>query len=431
MINFEYLISNLSDEEINTWFDDAYKSVEEAYNNDDIALVNKLNMVIDIVKQIIATKNNTNESFRHYLHHAILTENVETTENVVDLLTISDIFDYIKNNVTDDVYVNLDVHGIVENDIITSIAPITIYITFNIFGVNDNQCITIQYTPTDVINVNLDNIPNTDYRIKTIDGQSEIHFKQLNTLAEEIIDVGFTESIKWPMDIEFKNKTVSNNFNKEKTLEGKIVKLLGPEKYINKIIAFKSDHQKATNQATRSEKFYVKALNDVLTNAKKLGGVLKKDKTQNALKCVNGVKSVNFIDLVDSRTHMSYITDENNKKYQNPDDSIYTYLFTVKTSVDDDTYNIFMARTLTDDDINNGKTEYCCRIGTYGKCIYCQTRNDALIWLIKILDVKIKEHENKLRKMSAIDRSNAEEEANGWGGSLKAKPKTPKKPKMW
>ena len=117
------------------------------------------------------------------------------------------------------------------------------------------QHIVLTYTPSEIpTDLDIDSIPAKDYKATPQGENTEIAFKSITNLSDNLPELMFKETIEWPFEMDFKSAAVEKKFNKNKTLTAKIVALLGKEQLINKVSGYQSTHSSGSNRATRAKR---------------------------------------------------------------------------------------------------------------------------------------------------------------------------------
>jgi len=117
------------------------------------------------------------------------------------------------------------------------------------------QHIVLTYTPSEIpTDLDIDSIPAKDYKATPQGENTEIIFKSITNLSDNLPELMFKETIEWPFEMDFKSAAVEKKFNKNKTLTAKIVALLGKEQLINKVSGYQSTHSSGSNRATRAKR---------------------------------------------------------------------------------------------------------------------------------------------------------------------------------
>lgn len=255
MLNLDVTPAEMSSDEIKSWLNECAAEIEKAYDEDNITYANKLDMIYQAVKQMGAEKLK-NESFKGYMKAAFLSESVtENGNDATSLIEVDECINTIKKQLKD-CEVELDAKVIVDANLkVVDFQPITVDIAFKLPYIDDLQHIVLTYTPSEIpTDLDIDSIPAKDYKATPQGENTEIAFKSITNLSDNLPELMFKETIEWPFEMDFKSAAVEKKFNKNKTLTAKIVALLGKEQLINKVSGYQSTHTSGSNRATRAKR---------------------------------------------------------------------------------------------------------------------------------------------------------------------------------
>lgn len=255
MLNLDVTPAEMSSDEIKSWLNECAAEIEKAYDEDNITYANKLDMIYQAVKQMGAEKLK-NESFKGYMKASFLSESVtEDGSETTSLIEVDECINSIKKELKN-CEVELDAKVTVDANLkVIDFQPITVDIAFKLPYIDDLQHIVLTYTPSEIpTDLDIDSIPAKDYKAIPQGENTEIAFKSITNLSDNLPELMFKETIEWPFEMDFKSAAVEKKFNKNKTLSGKIVALLGKEQLINKVSGYQSTHSSGSNRATRAKR---------------------------------------------------------------------------------------------------------------------------------------------------------------------------------
>ena len=255
MLNLDVTPAEMSSDEIKSWLNECAAEIEKAYDEDNITYANKLDMIYQAVKQMGAEKLK-NESFKGYMKASFLSESVtEDGNEATSLIEVDECINTVKKQLKD-CEVELDAKVTVDANLkVVDFQPITVDIGFKLPYIDDLQHIVLTYTPSEIpTNLDIDSIPAKDYKATPQGENTEIAFKSITNLSDNLPELMFKETIEWPFEMDFKSAAVEKKFNKNKTLTAKIVALLGKEQLINKVSGYQSTHSSGSNRATRAKR---------------------------------------------------------------------------------------------------------------------------------------------------------------------------------
>lgn len=362
MLNMDLDFKNLAIDELDQWLKEAAQAKYDAYEQDNIREANQIGLMMDIVEHIKRRKMTPNaigESFSVYSSKKNINEHTETG-NTVGLFEVDENLILLKNNLPD-LDVDAEVTGTIENGILVSLDPIVVDIAFELKYLDEpEQHITLTYSTADNISINLSSIPKADYSTMEMGGETIVSFKNLTHLADEC-EAEFSETVEWPFEIKFKSTTAANKYNKATSIAEKITLLLGKDKLINKVDDYKSTHQKGSNQATRQSAREEAERQMIRRRVVATAGKTKSQILQELLEQIPGVASVT-------------VSDSNN--------AIYYKNFRVRINNGNKMYEILMGRTLTPEEIADGKRPFVCRpLGDQLRAQAFDTRDEVVDWL--------------------------------------------------
>ena len=255
MLNLDVTPAKMSSDEIKSWLNECAAEIEKAYDEDNITYANKLDTIYQVVKQMGAEKLK-NESFKGYMKTSFLSESVTEDGNAAtSLIEVDECINTIKKQLKD-CEVELDAKVTVDANLkVVDFQPITVDIGFKLPYIDDLQHIVLTYTPSEIpTDLDIDSIPGKDYKATPEGENTEIAFKSITNLSDNLPELMFKETIEWPFEMDFKSAAVEKKFNKNKTLTAKIVALLGKEQLINKVSGYQSTHSSGSNRATRAKR---------------------------------------------------------------------------------------------------------------------------------------------------------------------------------
>lgn len=255
MLNLDVTPAEMSSDEIKSWLNECAAEIEKAYDEDNITYANKLDMIYQAVKQMCAEKLK-NESFKGYMKASFLSESVtEDGNETTSLIEVDECINTVKKQLKD-CEVELDAKVTVDANLkVVDFPPITVDIGFKLPYIDDLQHIVLTYTPSEIpTDLDIDSIPAKDYKATPQGENTEIAFKSITNLSDNLPELMFKETIEWPFEMDFKSAAVEKKFNKNKTLTAKIVALLGKEQLINKVSGYQSTHSSGSNRATRAKR---------------------------------------------------------------------------------------------------------------------------------------------------------------------------------
>lgn len=255
MLNLDVTPAEMSSDEIKSWLNECAAEIEKAYDEDNITYANKLDMIYQAVKQMGAEKLK-NESFKGYMKASFLSESVtEDGNETTSLIEVDECINTVKKQLKD-CEVELDAKVTVDANLkVVDFPPITVDIGFKLPYIDDLQHIVLTYTPSEIpTDLDIDSIPAKDYKATPQGENTEIAFKSITNLSDNLPELMFKETIEWPFEMDFKSAAVEKKFNKNKTLTAKIVALLGKEQLINKVSGYQSTHSSGSNRATRAKR---------------------------------------------------------------------------------------------------------------------------------------------------------------------------------
>ena len=255
MLNLDVTPTKMSSDEIKSWLNECAVEIEKAYDENNITYASKLDMIYQVVKQMGAEKLKE-ESFKGYMKTSFLSESVtEDGNDTTSLIEVDECINTIKKQLKD-CEVELDAKVILNANLkVVDFQPITIDIGFKLPYIDDLQHIILTYTPSEIpTDLDIDSIPAKDYKASSQGENTEITFKSITNLSDNLPELMFKETIEWPFDMDFKSAAVEKKFNKNKTLTAKIVALLGKEQLINKVSGYQSTHSSGSNRATRAKR---------------------------------------------------------------------------------------------------------------------------------------------------------------------------------
>lgn len=251
MLNLDVTPAEMSSNEIKSWLNECAAEIEKAYDEDNITYANKLDMIYQAVKQM-GTEKLKEESFKGYMKTSFLSESVtEDGNDTTSLIEVDECINTIKKQLKD-CEVELDAKVIVDANLkVVDFQPITVDIGFKLPYIDDLQHIVLTYTPSEIpTDLDIDSIPAKDYKAIPQGDNTEIAFKSITNLSDNLPELMFKETIEWPFEMDFKSAAVEKKFNKNKTLTAKIISLLGKEQLINKVTGYQSTHSSGSNRAT-------------------------------------------------------------------------------------------------------------------------------------------------------------------------------------
>jgi len=255
MLNLDVTPAEMSSNEIKSWLNECAAEIEKAYDEDNITYANKLDMIYQAVKQM-GTEKLKEESFKGYMKTSFLSESVtEDGNDTTSLIEVDECINTIKKQLKD-CEVELDAKVIVDENLkVVDFQPITVDIGFKLPYIDDLQHIVLTYTPSEIpTDLDIDSIPAKDYKAIPQGDNTEIAFKSITNLSDNLPELMFKETIEWPFEMDFKSAAVEKKFNKNKTLTAKIIALLGKEQLINKVTGYQSTHSSGSNRATRAKR---------------------------------------------------------------------------------------------------------------------------------------------------------------------------------
>lgn len=255
MLNLDVTPAEMSSNEIKSWLNECAAEIEKAYDEDNITYANKLDMIYQAVKQM-GTEKLKEESFKGYMETSFLSESVtEDGNDTTSLIEVDECINTIKKQLKD-CEVELDAKVIVDANLkVVDFQPITVDIGFKLPYIDDLQHIVLTYTPSEIpTDLDIDSIPAKDYKAIPQGDNTEIAFKSITNLSDNLPELMFKETIEWPFEMDFKSAAVEKKFNKNKTLTAKIISLLGKEQLINKVTGYQSTHSSGSNRATRAKR---------------------------------------------------------------------------------------------------------------------------------------------------------------------------------
>ena len=255
MLNLDVTPAEMSSNEIKSWLNECAAEIEKAYDEDNITYANKLDMIYQAVKQM-GTEKLKEESFKGYMKTSFLSESViEDGNDTTSLIEVDECINTIKKQLKD-CEVELDAKVIVDANLkVVDFQPITVDIGFKLPYIDDLQHIVLTYTPSEIpTDLDIDSIPAKDYKAIPQGDNTEIAFKSITNLSDNLPELMFKETIEWPFEMDFKSAAVEKKFNKNKTLTAKIISLLGKEQLINKVTGYQSTHSSGSNRATRAKR---------------------------------------------------------------------------------------------------------------------------------------------------------------------------------
>lgn len=255
MLNLDVTPAEMSSDEIKSWLNECAAEIEKAYDEDNITYANKLDMIYQAVKQMGVEKLKE-ESFNGYMKASFLSESVtENGNDATSLIEVDECINTIKKQLKD-CEVELDAKVTVDANLkVVDFQPITVDIAFKLPYIDDLQHIVLTYTPSEIpTDLDIDSIPAKDYKATPQGENTEITFKSITNLSDNLPELMFKETIEWPFEMDFKSAAVEKKFNKNKTLTAKIVALLGKEQLINKVSGYQSTHSSGSNRATRAKR---------------------------------------------------------------------------------------------------------------------------------------------------------------------------------
>lgn len=255
MLNLDVTPAEMSSNEIKSWLNECAAEIEKAYDEDNITYANKLDMIYQAVKQM-GTEKLKEESFKGYMKTSFLSESVtEDGNDTTSLIEVDECINTIKKQLKD-CEVELDAKVIVDENLkVVDFQPITVDIGFKLPYIDDLQHIVLTYTPSEIpTDLDIDSIPAKDYKAIPQGNNTEIAFKSITNLSDNLPELMFKETIEWPFEMDFKSAAVEKKFNKNKTLTAKIISLLGKEQLINKVTGYQSTHSSGSNRATRAKR---------------------------------------------------------------------------------------------------------------------------------------------------------------------------------
>lgn len=255
MLNLDVTPAEMSSNEIKSWLNECAAEIEKAYDEDNITYANKLDMIYQAVKQM-GTEKLKEESFKGYMKTSFLSESViEDGNDTTSLIEVDECINTIKKQLKD-CEVELDAKVIVDANLkVVDFQPITVDIGFKLPYIDDLQHIVLTYTPSEIpTDLDIDSIPAKDYKAIPQGDNTEISFKSITNLSDNLPELMFKETIEWPFEMDFKSAAVEKKFNKNKTLTAKIISLLGKEQLINKVTGYQSTHSSGSNRATRAKR---------------------------------------------------------------------------------------------------------------------------------------------------------------------------------
>lgn len=255
MLNLDLIPAEMSSNEIKSWLNECAAEIEKAYDEDNITYANKLDMIYQAVKQM-STEKLKEESFKGYMKTSFLSESVtEDGNDTTSLIEVDECINTIKKQLKD-CELELDAKVIVDANLkVVDFQPITVDIGFKLPYIDDLQHIVLTYTPSEIpTDLDIDSIPAKDYKAIPQGDNTEIAFKSITNLSDNLPELMFKETIEWPFEMDFKSAAVEKKFNKNKTLTAKIISLLGKEQLINKVTGYQSTHSSGSNRATRAKR---------------------------------------------------------------------------------------------------------------------------------------------------------------------------------
>lgn len=296
MLNLDVTPAEMSSDEIKSWLNECAAEIEKAYDEDNITYANKLDMIYQAVKQMGAEKLK-NESFKGYMKASFLSESVtEDGNDTTSLIEVDECVNSIKRELKN-CEVELDAKVTVDANLkVVDFQPITVDIGFKLPYIDDLQHIVLTYTPSEIpTDLDIDSIPVKDYKATPQGENTEITFKSITNLSDNLPELMFKETIEWPFEMDFKSAAVEKKFNKNKTLSAKIVALLGKEQLINKVSGYQSTHSSGSNRATRAKREA-----EVIRAAVRARGPFKSrtEILKDTLTAIPGITSVREMDVM-------------------------------------------------------------------------------------------------------------------------------------
>ena len=364
MLDFDKNFTELSIDELDNWLKAAYQQRADYLDNDNISDANSLDMLIDVVKQIKNRKINEEptaigESLTTYSTKKKINEHTETGKTCL-LFEVYENLRMLKESLPD-LDVDTEVTGTVENGYLVSLDPIVVDIAFELKYLDEaEQHITLTYTTADNIHINLAGIPRADYSTMEMGGETIISFKSLLHLGDEC-EAEFTETIEWPFEIKFKSVTAAKKYNNALTNAERITLLLGKEKLINKVEDYKSTHQRGSNQATRAAAKAAAEEQEIRNHVIATAGKTKSQILKELIEDIDGIGPVTVSDL------------------NNP---VYYKKFSFRILANNAPYEILMARTLSPEEMAQGKKAFICRmLNDQERALQCNNRDQVITWL--------------------------------------------------
>lgn len=256
MLNLDVTPAKMSSAEIENWLNECSVEIEKAYNEDNITYAQKLDTIYQVVKQMKIDKIKE-ESFSGYLkYNNFLNESVtEDGNQETDLIEVDETLNSLKKNLKNS-EINLEATATLDEDLkVVDFSPVVIDIQFKLDFLDEPQHIILTYTPSTIpTELNIDSLPKKDYKSTPTETGMEVSFKSISNLADELEGISFAEQIEWPFEMDFKSAAVEKKFNKNASLAGKIIALLGKEQLINKVSGYQSTHSSGSNRQTRARR---------------------------------------------------------------------------------------------------------------------------------------------------------------------------------
>ncbi len=258
MLDLDIKPNEMTSSELETWIFDCNIEIDNAYEQDNIREANQLIMMRDMVQSILNKKMKT-ESFKDYCTRHLMNERYiinEAEDEPSDPISIIDVdedFTTLQKKLKDATVTLNSVMEFDENNELVNINPIVVDIAFNLEYLEDEQHITITYTPASLPEaIDIDEIPTKDYKATASENGTIVTFKSLTNFADMAEDLELYEDIEWPFDMTLDNATAQKKFDKAKNTAAKIIMLLGSEYLIDKVRGYKSSHASGSNKATRN-----------------------------------------------------------------------------------------------------------------------------------------------------------------------------------
>lgn len=259
MLNLDIKPNEMTSSELETWIFDCNIEIDNAYEQDDVRRANQLAMMRDMVQGILDKKMKT-ESFKDYCTRHLMNERYkinEDTENEtsdpVSIIDVDEDFTSLQKKLKDATVTLNAVMDFDENNELVNVNPIIVDIAFNLEYLEDEQHITITYTPASLpADIDIDEIPVKDYKATASENGTTVTFKSLTNFADMAEDFELYEDIQWPFDMTLDSATAQKKFDKAKNTAAKIIMLLGSEHLIDKVKGYKSAHASGSNKATRN-----------------------------------------------------------------------------------------------------------------------------------------------------------------------------------